>query len=45
MGENDIGLMRQSIAQYSGVDGAEHAWKWLEQDMTKNAIELAEYRQ
>jgi len=37
--------MHQSIDQYSGAGGAEHARKWLKQDMTKNAIELADYRQ
>ncbi|ACT93536.1 hypothetical protein [Dyadobacter fermentans] len=45
LGENDIGLICWSVAQDSGLAGAEHARKWLEKDTAKNAMELAGYRQ
>ncbi|MCF0075615.1 hypothetical protein LZD49_34400 [Dyadobacter sp. CY261] len=45
LGEDDIGLICRGIAQDSGPVGAEHARKWLEKDITKNAMELAGYRQ
>lgn len=45
LGEDDIGLICRSVAQDSGLAGAEHARKWLERDTAKNAMELAGYRQ
>lgn len=45
LGEDDIGLICRSVAQDSGLAGAEHARKWLERDTAKTAMELAGYRQ
>ncbi|SEI49254.1 hypothetical protein SAMN05216327_10210 [Dyadobacter sp. SG02] len=45
LGEDDIRLICQSVAQDSGPAGAEHARKWIERDTAKNVMELAGYRQ
>uniref|UniRef100_A0A183CL14 Plasmid recombination enzyme n=1 Tax=Globodera pallida TaxID=36090 RepID=A0A183CL14_GLOPA len=45
LGEDDIRQICEGIARDSGPGGADHARKWLERDMAKNAMELAGYRQ